>query len=350
MHQQKLKKEIENVHERTSRSEETGLVTYWDEKEFYSEEGKAVDVFSLIFRTRGCSWSYTSGCSMCGYYTDTNPYIGDEDLREQLERALTEYDGQDIVKIYTSGSFFDEREIDERLALEILQAFEAEKIVVESRPEFIDVEKIESYSKKVDTLEVALGLESADDFVLKNCINKGFTFGDYKEKVKQISEHVSIRTYLLLKPPFLFEKEAIDDIIESIRKIEDLTDIVSINPVNVQRGTLVEKLWKKNLYRPPWLWSIIEILSEEDVSDTTVFISEAAIGSKRGAHNCGECEDRFKQIIHDYNLTQDDHLLKDVTECSCRERWKKETNIEPFLFFRGTPELLRSRHPRTHRG
>ncbi len=347
MDQNKLKEEIESIHERTSRSENKGLITCWNEREFFEE--KTLDAFSIIFRTRGCSWSYSSGCSMCGYYTDTNPQMDEDALKEQLNRALSEYEAQEIVKIYTSGSFLDEHEINEKLALQILEAFDAKKIVVESRPEFIDAKKIKIYSKKVDTLEVAIGLESANDFVLKNCINKGFRFKDYKKKVKQISEHASIRTYLLLKPPFLLEKEAVNDVVESIRKVKDLTDIVSINPVNVQRGTLVEKLWKKNLYRPPWLWSIIEVLSQAEASDNAVFISEAGVGSKRGAHNCGECDDDLKKIIQDYNQTQNHKPFKDILECDCRERWERESDIEPFLFFRGTAELLRSRCPGIYR-
>ncbi len=337
-----LEKHIKEAHKKGSRSHRKDLVACWKEKEPLEKEKEPVEAFSVIFRTRGCYWAYASGCSMCGYHTDTNPNIDKKDLEDQLQEALSEYDGEKIVKIYTSGSFLDEKELEQSMAVDILESFEAEKTVIESRPGFIDLKKVKHYSKKVDGLEVAIGLESADDFVLKNCINKGFTFDNYDKKVRLISELVSIRTYLLLNPPFLLEREAIEDVKKSVEKIKDLTDVVSINPVNVQSGSLVEKLWWRKNYRPPWLWSIIEVL--KDMDDPIVFISKAGMGSKRGAHNCGECDDLIKDMIHNFNLTQDRSLLSSVPDCRCKKRWSLENEIEPSLFFRGTPKLLSDRY------
>lgn len=337
-----LRERVRNVHSRSSRSEKKDLVAHWREKEPLDKESDPVETFSVIFRTRGCFWSYDSGCTMCGYYTDTNPKIEKEDLVEQIEKAHSEYSQEDIVKIYTSGSFLDDKEIPDELALKILDGFDAKKIVVESRPEFMEPKKIRRYSDGIEELEVAIGLESASDFVLKNCINKGFTFQDYRNAVE--GTDISIRTYLLLKPPFLLEEEAIDDVVRSIKKIEGLTDVLSINPVNVQRGSLVEQLWKKKLYRPPWIWSIGEVISRSRKTENLLVVSEAGVSSKRGAHNCGECDEEFKSMIKRFNLSQDHSLFYNSPECSCKERWKKESEIEPFLFFRGTPQLLRDRY------
>ncbi len=336
-----LKEEIVEIHERTSRSDSKDLAAAWREKEYWKGETK--DVFSVIFRTRGCSWAYTSGCSMCGYYTDTNPDVGREEIEDQIEEASARYEGEEIVKIYTSGSFLDQKELPEDLAMNILETFDAEKLVVESRPEFIEREKVKQYAESSNRLEIAIGLESADDFILENCINKGFRYEDYERAVREISDLVLVRTYLLLKPPFLNEKEAIEDVISSVEKISDLTDIVSINPVNIQKGSLVEKLWKRNLYRPPWLWSIIEVLSNIK-SDKTVLVSEAGLGSERGAHNCDGCDERLLKRIKRFNKTQNKEAIDPISDCECHERWKKEMQIEPFLFFRGSPKSLRNRY------
>lgn len=64
----------------------------------------------------------------------------------------------------------------------------------------------------------------------------------------------------MLKPLFLSEKQAMEDITRSIDDAAPYADTISINLCNVQKGTLVETLWEKGQYRPPWLWSIIEIL------------------------------------------------------------------------------------------
>jgi len=47
-----------------------------------------------------------------------------------------------------------------------------------------------------------------------------------------------------------------------VKKINGLTQTISLNPTNVQRNTAVEYLWKRKQYRPAWLWSMVEILKE----------------------------------------------------------------------------------------
>ncbi len=337
-----LNSEIRRFHRKTSRTDRDDLIAYWEEEELYKDDIK--DVFSLIFRTRGCYRSYSSGCSMCGYYTDTNPDIDSEDINEQLNEAISHYKEQEIVKIYTSGSFLDKTEIEDEMTFKILESFDAEKIVIETRPEFVQRERVKKLSQTVDELELALGLESSNDFVLENCINKGFTFNDYKKSVEKISDLVSIRTYLLLKPPFLTEKEAIKDLIDSIKSITDLTDIISINPVNVQNGTLLEELWHRDLYSPPWLWSIVEVLRTTEKVDKSIFVSKAGLGSERGAANCEDCNDKFLKLIERFNKSQKISALEKLPDCDCKSRWKVEKEIGPYLHFRGSPKILRDRY------
>lgn len=338
-----LENEILSCHTKNERSERKDLITTWEEREIYKSEVR--DVFSVIFRTKGCSWSYLGGCSMCGYYTDTNQDIKDEHLEEQLSSALERYDDHPILKIYTSGSFLDDRELSNDIAEKILDSFDSEKTLIESRPEFIKKKKLKEFSDLTNQLEVAIGLESTDDFVLKRCINKGFTFDGYKGAVKRVKDIGGlVRTYLLLKPPFLTEKEAINDTLKSIDKVTELSDIISINPVNVQRGSLVENLWYKNVYRPPWLWSLVQVLKEARF-DTTLVSSKAGLGSDRGPHNCGNHDDEIIDTIDRFNITQDKSVLEEVpTDCSCRLKWKKENELANYLFFRGDPGILSNRY------
>ncbi|MFW6196183.1 MAG: archaeosine biosynthesis radical SAM protein RaSEA [Thermoplasmatota archaeon] len=338
-----LENEILTCHTKNERSDRKDLITSWDEREIY--KGEVRDVFSVIFRTRGCSWAYLGGCSMCGYYTDTNPDIKDEDLEKQISEALERYDDQPIVKIYTSGSFFDEREVSNSITEKILDSFDTEKTLIESRPEFITKKKLKNFSELTNKLEVAIGLESANDFVLKRCINKGFTFEGYKRAAERVKENDALlRTYLLLKPPFLTESEAIQDTLESIDKVTDLSDIISINPVNVQRGSLIEHLWYKNVYRPPWLWSLVEVLKKSRL-DTKLVSSKAGLGSDRGTHNCGECDDEIIDKIDQFNISQDKSILDEIKyTCSCRDEWELSKEIGDYLFFRGDPGILSNRY------
>ena len=64
----------------------------------------------------------------------------------------------------------------------------------------------------------------------------------------------------MLKPPYLSEKESIDDAVKSAIDAAPHVDKISINPVNVQKNTVVEKLWFRNEWVAPWLWSVVDVL------------------------------------------------------------------------------------------
>src|SRR2546427_7384382 len=67
---------------------------------------------------------------------------------------------------------------------------------------------------------------------------------------------------------------------------------MSFNPVNVQSHTLVDRLFRSGEYRPPWLWSVVDVL--ERTRDLTAHVKShpTAGGMRRGAHNCGACDRR----------------------------------------------------------
>ncbi len=292
----------------------------WREKERL--DGEIVDCLTIILRTRGCAWN---ACRMCSYARESYP-ASDKELIEQIDYALRER--ADVVKIFTSGSFFDDREVPENVREYVrkkVKKIGVRKLIVESRPEFIDDEKLAAFENF--NLEIGIGLETADDYVRDICINKGFTFADFKRAAEKIKEFgFRVKCYLLLKPPFLSESEAIDDILNSIEKVGDLADVFSINLTNVQKGTLVEKLWKAKLYRPPWLWSAVEVL--RNVEDVEVICDPVAAGKARGPHNCGKCDGRFAKAIKTFSLTQNKSDLE--VDCICHQKWKKALELEKY--------------------
>ena len=314
----------------------TRPVRCWPEKDVLN--GKIVDAFVIIFRTRGCSWALKSGCSMCGYFNDSMwEKISDKDMLQQFETVMDNYSGERFVKIFTSGSFLDDREIKPKVRDEILGRLikTAEKVSVESRAEYITDEKLskirEMFGSK--TFEVGVGLETANDFVREHAINKGFTFSDYQKAAKTLKKYdVKLKTYVLVKPPFLTEKESITDSLSTIKKIDPFTDSISLNPTNVQRNTAVEYLWKRKQYRPAWLWSIVEILKQsKNLTDARIKCDVAGGGNIRGAHNCRSCDHKFLDAIADFSLSQDMKVFDDL-KCECKEQWLDQLDIENLSF------------------
>ena len=242
----------------------TKPVRCWSEKDVL--DSKIVDAYVIIFRTRGCSWALKSGCSMCGYFNDSLwEKVSDKDLLKQFDVAMQGYNGEKLIKIFTSGSFLDDHEMSPNIQKKILSKLleTADKVSVESRPEYVTDKKLSEIKKIVGkkAFEVGIGLETANDFIREHSINKVFTFNDYKKAAEALKKHkFNCKTYVLVKPPFLTEKESIEDCKNTVETIKPYADTISFNPTNVQRNTVVEHLWKRRQFRPAWLWSVVEIL------------------------------------------------------------------------------------------
>ncbi len=307
-------------------------IAVWSEKEFLNTD--QLDALVVILRGRGCYWSAKSGCIMCGYSNDTTSGITEDDLQAQFVSAMDKYKGEGYVKIYTSGSFFDNREMTDDTREKILvMAGDGGKnhVLVESRPEFITADIIDRALEHVSSLEVAIGLETANDDVRKKCVNKGFTFANFERAATILKEKgVKVRTYILLKPPYLTERQAIEDAVDSAVKADALSDTISFNPINVQRWTLVEELWKKGLYRPPWLWSLAEVLKRTvEVTNSRIVSSPSGGGSRRGVHNCKKCNKQFLEAVDRFYMTQDPSQLE--FSCTCKAEWLDTLDFQEMM-------------------
>ena len=110
-------------------------------------------------------------------------------------------------------------------------------------------------------------------------------------------------------------------------------DILSFNPTSIQKNTLVEYLWRRNQYRPPWLWSIIDILTYA-ADQTDMIRLQCDItggGKKRGAHNCPQCDEQVLTAIKEFSLNQKAQTFQVLT-CSCQQLWKDQLYLEPISF------------------
>jgi hypothetical protein len=307
--------------------------TFWKEKDFLD---RAVNAGVVILPTLGCRWGLNSGCTMCGYVYDSWNNSQEEILR-QFKAAVKNLEGIKYLKIFNSGSFFDSSEISQdtakKIFSEINRRSEIIQVQVESRPEFITEDALAVKEKLNAEFEIGIGLETTSDYIRENCINKNFTLEDFKKALKICrNSGVKVKAYLLVKPPFLSEREAIEDAIASAVDACKLgADRISFNPVNIQRATLVEYLWRKGEYSPPWLWSIAEILkSVKKKMKIPVLSHPIAAGKQRGAHNCGECDSKVYYGIIDFSAEQNEEHLNLNCNCGCKEKWKAQLELEQF--------------------
>lgn len=297
-------------------------------------EGKAVDAGVVILPTKGCRWGRSSGCTMCGYVYEAGD-LGDKDLAAAFQGAINELGEVPYLKLFTSGSFFDPEEVSRDLLDSIITGVNEggiRQLQVESRPEFLTEDGLGYVKENLDSkLEIGIGLETSNDLIRTSCINKGFSFNDYKTAVKLCrSKDVYVKTYLLLKPPFILEREAIEDTVKSaLDAVQAGSTKISINPMNIQRGTLVELLWRKGEYTVPWLWSLVEVLKQVMGAkpDVSVLSHPTGAGTQRGVHNCGECDSIVIKAIRDFSTTQDPSPF-DSLDCGCKSHWSDYLILE----------------------
>ena len=297
-----------------------------------------VDSLTIILNTGGCRWARAGGCTMCGYVAESveGGTVAHEDLMAQIQVCLDHEDEQEDdsgkemnhraeqVKIYTSGSFLDEREVPAETREAIAETFaDRERIVLESLPDFVDRESLAPFTERGLETDVAIGLETATDRIRHDCVNKYFDFASFEHAATEaVTAGAGIKAYLLMKPLFLSEGEAIADMEDSIRRCASVEGVhtVSMNSTNVQRYTMVDDIYFAGGYRPPWLWSVAAVLESTADADVLVVSDPVGHGSDRGPHNCGECDERVQRAIKDFNLRQDPSVFGQVS-CACRETW-----------------------------
>jgi radical SAM enzyme (TIGR01210 family) len=298
--------------------------------------GGVYDSLTIILNTGGCRWARAGGCTMCGYVAESveGGTVPHEDLMQQIQVCLDHEaenaaEQADLVKIYTSGSFLDEREVPAETRRAIAETFaDRERIVVESLPDFVDREKVRDFTDRGLQTDVAVGLETATDRVRRDCVNKYFEFADFEAACTAArAAGAGVKAYLLMKPPFLTESEAIADMKRSVRRCAGVEGChtVSMNPTNVQSFTMVEQLHFEDGYRPPWLWSVADVLESTADVDAIVVSDPVGHGSSRGPHNCGDCDDRVQRAIKDFDLRQDPSVFEQIS-CDCELTW--ETVVE----------------------
>lgn len=307
-----------------------------------SKKKKIINRWALLLPGAGCSWAKKSGgCFMCGFtptilrITDAKMFSKDEILGIfKIGYEKVKGNQPEELAIYNGGSFLNPDEISLDSQVEICKEVRGNSMVnllsIESRPEFITRENIkflvsELWDKK---LQVGIGLECEDDEIRERCINKGFSRKDYEKAVKILKDNnVDVKTYVFIKPLYISEREAIDEAVKTAEYAHSVgSDEIAFEAALVQRYTKMEDEYSKGNYRPPWLWSILEVLKKVgqfrnikislgDFNDTPIPIALP--------RNCSNCDLEFKKLFGIYRISNNVMIFNKIN-CACREEWEKE--------------------------
>lgn len=297
--------------------------------------GRKSNRLMIVLRTSGCEYAKKNngGCTICGFNKNAIDDIKDEEIIAQFSTALNQYslDNVDEIDILTLGSFFNDNEISKQTRVKLLEMVakisHIKRISIESRAEYVTIEKLKSCKKilKDKILDFGIGLESSDDYLRNEVINKNLSKEDFENVVQLVKvSKSSLLVYLLIKPPSLSERQAIDDAISSakyvfqIAKKYDVSSRVAFEPVFISEDTNLEKLYLNSKYRILNLWSVVEVIKNiYKYGNIFVGLSDENLSKDRMPSSCPICDDKIIEAIEYFNETQDISHLLDL-DCECK--------------------------------
>ena len=316
------------VSKRQKRIDVTSSRPRFVEMDDYQFEGRVYKRLRIILRSNGCSVPVCTMCPFPNEGIDQNVHkVTASDYLRQIKSALSEHTGYEIVSIYNDGSFFAPEELPSKVRNAIYSLIAEQNccyLMVESLPNFISRSAIADATKALNNtaLIVGIGLQSSSKTVRDVCIQSPFTSEQFLNAINTLQEfHVRIKAYVLLKPPFLTEAEALYDATRTaIWLLRNSIEDVTVCPVRAAPGTVVYDLYSLDLFKPPKLTTLVRCLHDIKALARPVRISLSNIGSPDlhsiTPHGCEDCESRILDILKDYNRNP---YLVDLGNEYCKE-------------------------------
>jgi archaeosine synthase beta-subunit len=316
---------------RTARSQERPAEPrFVDYDSIRSADGRLVGRKKVIIMSGGCS---VPTCTMCPFTNENNYGIvaktSPEALFDQVRRTLMRPRSEpeyEVLSLYNDGSFFAPREIPRDVQVEIARLVAAAgvgRLVVESLPQFVTEQVLAPFVEALGDvrLEIGIGLQSADDLVRETLVNTRISRVSFERALKVMARlGVDPKVYLMVKPPFLTDGEAVTDVVKSVDYLTGL-DVAGMTlcPTRVSRNTVAWELWRSGLYSPPNLWTVVEAIRQVH---RRLAVRVACV-NLRGTDfesvfpdACPDCADRVVDALMRFGETGDPVDLP--ADCACR--------------------------------
>lgn len=285
---------------------------YLVEKE-RTAKGEILDTGIVFLSNKECSFR----CLMCDLWKNTlSESVAIGDIPDQIAWAIDKMPSFKQIKLYNSGSFFDQKSIpyeDYASIASLVKSYD--RVIVEAHPKIIDQKCLEFNDLLQGKLEVAIGLETVHPVVLEK-LNKKMDLKDFVNAVQFLSKHgIKTRAFILVKPPFMNEEEGVFWAKKSIDQAFDAgVDSCTVIPVRPGNGAM-EQLMKTGDFEKP------ELRSLEEVLDYGVSLQRGRVFADtwdlEQFSNCDLCLEERIRRIEQINLHQNS---VPAAKCTCLTR------------------------------
>lgn len=285
-------------------------VDYLVEKE-RTAEGQVEDVATIFLTNLECPFR----CLMCDLWQNTTAeQVPEGAIPEQIQWAISRLPSAKHVKLYNSGNFFDERAIPPEeipKAVKLVEPFKT--VTIENHPRLVDNRCLEFQNMLSADLQVAMGLETVHPEVLEK-LNKRMTLTDFEHAAHFLTKNdISVRAFILLKPPFLDEAEGVFWAKRSIDFAFDSgVECCVIIPTRGGNGAL-DRLRELGAFLPPEGTSLEEVIAYGiQRKQGRVF---ADLWNIEQFLPCDQCREQRVQRLRKMNLTQE---IISTISCNCK--------------------------------
>lgn len=274
------------------------------------ESGAIEDVSTVFLTNQECTFR----CLMCDLWKNTTDKpVPEGAIPAQIEYALSKLVKTKHLKLYNSGSFFDNRAIPETDYEKIARLVDDfETVIVESHPVYINKKVLFFRDLIKPKLQVALGLETIHPEVLPR-LNKKMTLADFEQSVSFLISHgIDTRAFILLRPPFLSEEEGVFWAKKSIDYAFRIgVKCCIIIPVRSGNGAM-DILAENGYFEEPDIESLEKVVEYGiELNGGAVF---ADLWNIDNFSSCDKCLERRKERLIQMNLHQ--RIYPNIT-CSC---------------------------------
>ena len=277
-----------------------------------SRSGEVEDTAIIFLTNQECPYH----CLMCDLWkntTDRPVPVGS--IPDQIEWALKQMPYARHLKLYNSGSFFDEGAIPEadyqRIA-SLVSGFDT--VIVESHAKLINEKCLRFRDMLKPELQVAIGLETVHKEILRK-LNKHMTIDDFRKSVVFLTQNgIRTRAFVLLRPPFLSESEGIYWAKRSIDfAFSSGVDCCIIIPVRAGNGAM-DHLLENGDFSLPDIHSLEKVLEYGiGLNAGRVFADTWDLGL---FSRCSKCIDQITNRLIAMNLEQ---KIVSREKCTCEK-------------------------------
>lgn len=297
-------------------------------------DGRLVYRKRIVLLTSGCR---VATCSMCPFPNEALPGVTGQHLTKQFDASFDHDDisQYEMVTIFCNGNFFNDQEVPAEVRSHMFRRCRdagVKYVTVESLPQYITPARVAASKEDLGdaVMTVFIGFQSSNDTIRNVAINTTCSRQAFEAAHRLLDSYgYHVASFLMVKPPFVTENEAVEDVVSSVKYLASIgVKYATLCPMRVAPLTVAERMYQRGLYRPAKIWTTVECLRHvHHVPGITVMVNTTELKQEMNADSvcvdeCPHCTPLIIDAIERYLFTRDWATLFEFDAgCACQAEY-----------------------------